>query len=36
MTKRQAATAAPQPLEAYAQHWEAGFGKRNQREEVRR
>ncbi len=36
MTKRQAATASPKPLEEYVEHFDELFGKRNQREGFRR
>src|SRR5437763_3939506 len=36
MTKRIEITSAPEPLEAYARHFDALFGKSNQREGVRR
>ena len=36
MTKRLAVAPAPEPLEAYAQHFDPVFGKSNQREEFRR
>ena len=35
MTKRIAITPAPEPLEAYAKHFDDLFGKSNQREEFR-
>ena len=36
MTKRIAIPPAPEPLEAYARHFDDLFGKSNQREEFRR
>src|SRR5215471_10362223 len=36
MTKRRVITTSPEPLEAYARHFDALFGKSNQREEFRR
>src|SRR5438270_1150759 len=36
MTKRIAIAPAPEPLEAYTQHFDPLFGKSNQREEFRR
>ncbi|HEU5378370.1 MAG TPA: IS701 family transposase [Ktedonobacteraceae bacterium] len=36
MTKRQAIPTAPEPLEAYARHFDSLFGKSNQRDEFRR
>ena len=36
MTKRIAIPPAPEPLEAYAKHFDVLFGKSNQREEFRR
>src|SRR5947207_4372232 len=36
MTKRIEITPSPEPLEAYAEHFDDRFGKSNQREEFRR
>ena len=36
MTKRRSIPTAPEPLEAYARHFNDLFGKRNQRDEFRR
>src|SRR5471030_686990 len=36
MTARRPVTAAPEPLEAYCQHFDGLFGKQNQRESLRR
>lgn len=36
MTKRRGITPSPEPLEAYARHFDALFGKSNQRDEFRR
>jgi hypothetical protein len=36
MTKRRSIPTAPEPLEAYARHFDDLFGKSNQRDEFRR